>query len=135
MLASVESFVRHCDSCQRVKAPRQSKYGKLMPLEIHERRWQSVSLDLITDLPATSRALDTVVVFVDRLSKMVHIEATTKTITSEGLAELFESRVIRYHGVPQTLISDRDVRFRSQLWQRAMDTWGIKHCWSSGKHP
>jgi transposase InsO family protein len=106
-----------------------------MPLEIPERRWQSVSLDLITDLPETSRGFDTVVVFVDRLSKMVHIEATTKTITSEGLAELFESHVIRYHGVPQTLISDRDVRFRSQLWQRALDTWGINHCRSSGKHP
>jgi hypothetical protein len=135
MLASVEAFVRRCDSCQRVKAPRHSKYGKLHPLQIPERRWQSVSLDLITDLPVTSKGYDALVVFVDRLSKMVHIEPTTKSLTSEGLVELFESRVIRYHGVPQTLISDRDIRFRSALWQRAMEIWGIKHCRSSGKHP
>jgi hypothetical protein len=135
MLASVKNFVQHCDSCQRVKAPRQSKYGKLHPLEVPQRRWQSVSLDLITDLPVTARGYDTVVVFVDRLTKMVHIEASTKSITSEGLAELFESRVIRYHGVPQTLVSDRDIRFRSALWQKALDTWGIKHCRSTGKHP
>jgi Reverse transcriptase (RNA-dependent DNA polymerase)/RNase H-like domain found in reverse transcriptase/Integrase zinc binding domain/Aspartyl protease len=135
MLPSVQAFVRRCDSCQRIKAPRQSKYGKLHPLQVPERRWQSVSLDLITDLPVTSRGHDTIVVFVDRLSKMVHIEAATKSITSEGLAELFESRVIRYHGVPQTLVSDRDIRFRSQLWYRALEIWGIKHCRSTGKHP
>jgi transposase InsO family protein len=135
MHASVERFVRQCDSCQRIKAPRQKQFGKLHPLDIPERRWQSVSLDLITDLPLTARGHNTIVVFVDRLSKMVHIEAATKNLTSEGLAELFESRVIRYHGVPQTLISDRDIRFRSALWHRALEIWGIKHCRSTGKHP
>lgn len=135
MLTSVKKFVQCCDSCQRVKAPRQRKLGKLHPLEVPHRRWQSVSLDLITDLPVTTRGYDTIVVFVDRLTKMVHVEAATKTITSEGLADLFESRVIRYHGVPQSLISDRDIRFQSALWQRALETWGIKHCRSTGKHP
>jgi hypothetical protein len=66
---------------------------------------------------------------------MVHIEATTKSITGKELAELFESRVIRYHGVPQTLISDRDVRFKSTWWRSALDIWGVKHCRSTGKHP
>jgi hypothetical protein len=89
---------------------------------------------LITDLPVTSKGYDALVVFVDRLSKMVHPEPTTKSLTSEGLVELFEGRVMRYHGVPQTLISDRDIRFRSALWQRAMETWGVKHCHPSGKH-
>jgi hypothetical protein len=135
MIATVKHFVQHCDSCQRTKAPRQRSSGQLHPLSIPERRWQSVSMDLITDLPVTSRGHNTIVVFVDRLSKMVHIEASTKSITGESLAELFESRVIRYHGVPHTLISDRDVRFRSEFWQRAMDIWGIKHCMSTGKHP
>ena len=135
MNATVQKFVQHCDSCQRVKAPRQSKLGKLHPLEIPERRWQSVSLDLITDLPVTSHGYNALVVFVDRLSKMVHIEPTTKSLTSEGLVELFESRVLRYHGVPQTLVSDRDIRFNSAVWKNAMEIWGIKHCRSTGKHP
>jgi hypothetical protein len=135
MLATVKRFVQHCDSCQRSKAPRQRVPGPLHPLSVPDRRWQSVSLDLITDLPTTTQGYDTIVVFVDRLSKMVHVEAATKTITGETLAELFESRVIRYHGVPHTLISDRDVRFRSEFWRRAMEIWGIKHCMSTAKHP
>jgi hypothetical protein len=113
MLATVKHFVQHCDLRQRSKAPRQRVSGPLHPLAIPHRRWHSVSLDLITDLLITPRGFDTIVVFVDRLSNMVHIEAATKSITGESPAELFERRVIRYHGVPHTLISDRDVGFRS----------------------
>jgi hypothetical protein len=73
-----------------------------MPLEIPARRWQSVSLDLTTDLPSPSRGFGTVVVFVDRLSQVVHIAATTTLITGDSLFELFDRRVIRYQRVPQT---------------------------------
>jgi hypothetical protein len=90
MLATVKHFVQHCDSCQRSKAPRQRVSAPLHPLAIPDRHWQSVFLDLVTDLPVTARGYDTIVVFVDRLSKMVHIEAANKSITGESLAELFK---------------------------------------------
>ena len=134
MLNDVKAFIAACDSCQRVKAPRQKKYGKLHPLQIPDRRWDSVSLDLITDLPPTPSGHDSIVVFVDRLSKMVHVEPCKKTITSEGLAKLFESRVIRYHGAPSTIISDRDPRFKG-VWQGMLEQWNIKHCMSTARHP
>ena len=73
MREDVQRWIHTCDSCQRVKAVRQKPAGLLQPLEIPEKRWQSVSMDFITDLPATSRGKDTILVVVDRLSKMVHL--------------------------------------------------------------
>jgi hypothetical protein len=73
--ADMKRWSRKCDSCQRVKAERSKPKGTLKPLDIPERRWESVSMDLITDLPVSSKGNDSIFVVVDRLSKMVHIEA------------------------------------------------------------
>jgi hypothetical protein len=89
--------VRACDSCQRIKARRQKPYGELQPLQIPGRRWESVSVDLITDLPQTKARYDSIVVFVDRLSKMCHLAACNKTITAEALARVFEHGVFKHH--------------------------------------
>jgi hypothetical protein len=113
----VESFVRACDSCQRVKARRQKPYGELQPLQIPGRRWESVSMDLIMDLPQTKAGYDSIVVFVDRLSKMCHLAACNKTITAEALARVFEHCVFKHHGLPQDVVSDRDLRFEAIFWQ------------------
>lgn len=92
-------------------------------------------MDLITDLPPTARGLDTIVVFVDRLSKMVHLVACTKTVTSEGMARLFEQNVFRLHGVPRDIVSDRDVRFQSKFWRDWCQRFGIRLNMSTAKHP
>lgn len=131
----VEKFVRNCDSCQRVKAPRHLPKGELHPLSIPGRRWESVSMDLITDLPPTKRGFDSIVVFVDRLSKMVHLEACTKSVTAAGLARIFEERIFRYHGFPQDIVSDRDVRFRALFWKELCARIGIHHSMSTAEHP
>ena len=133
--ADVKQYVASCHSCQTVKPVRQKLQGLLHPLPVPERRWQSVSMDLITDLPVTKRGVDAVVVFVDRLSKMVHIEPCTKTVTAEGLAEIFENRIFRYHGVPQDLVSDRDVRFEAEFWQAVQKRLGVTLKRSTAKHP
>ena len=75
----VANFVKKCDSCQHVKASHRLPQGELHPLPIPGRRWESVSMDLITDLPPTERGYDTIVVFVDRLSKMVHLTVITQS--------------------------------------------------------
>lgn len=131
----VEEYVSQCDSCLRVKAPRRRGQGELHPLRIPDRRWESVSMDLITDLPQTARGMDTIVVFVDRLSKMVHLVACTKTVSSEGMARLFEQNVFKLHGIPQDIVSDRDVRFQSRFWQEWCQRFGIQLRMSTAKHP
>ena len=78
--ADMKRWCRECDSCHRVKAERSKPKGTLKPLDIPERRWESVSMDLITDLPVSSKGNDSIFVVVDRLSKMVHIEAIYKSL-------------------------------------------------------
>ena len=77
----IKDWVTSCDSCQRVKALRQKPYGKLQPLQIPGRRWESISMKWTTDLPVTPQGHDSIWVVVDRLSNMVHLVPTTKSVT------------------------------------------------------
>ena len=92
-------------------------------------------MDLITDLPVTSNGYDSIFVVVDRLSKMTHVEPTTKTVTAEGLAEICTNRIFRYHGVPQSIISDRDTRFTSLFWKKFAAKLGTTLRMSTADHP
>jgi hypothetical protein len=83
-------------------------------------RWESVSINLITDLTPTKRGHDAIVVFIDQLSKMVHAAPCIKTVTAERLAELFEQEVFKHHDSPKDMVSDRapcpHVGFQSDFW-------------------
>ena len=83
--ADVEDYVRHCDACQRHKVNTRMYAGKLQPPSIPRRRWESVSLNLIVKLPTTVDGHDSILVFVDRLSKMVHLVLTTESLMLEAL--------------------------------------------------
>jgi hypothetical protein len=134
MVEDVKHYVASCDSCQRMKAHKQKKLRELHPLDIPGRRWESVSMDLITDLPRTDQGYDTIVVFVDRLSKMVHLAPTTKTVGGIGLARLYHHHVVRLHGFPTSIVSDRDVRYRG-FWEALHELNGVKPRKSTGMHP
>jgi hypothetical protein len=82
----VAEYVRTCPSCQVNKPSNQKPLGLLYSLPVPQRRWDSVSLDLVTGLPRTAAGHDAIVVFVDRLSKMIRIVPTQKTVTAEGTA-------------------------------------------------
>ena len=131
----VRRWIKSCDSCQRVKALHASPMGKLQPLPIPGRRWSSVSMDFITDLPVTVQGHDAIWVVVDRLSKMVHLVAIKKSITAEQVAKVYEREVIRLHGVPDDIVSDRDVRFMSHFWAALHDAFGTKRNMSTKNHP
>ena len=80
MRQTIAKFIRNCDTCTRIKPAHHAPYGFLKTLEVPLRRWSSVSLDLITGLPL-SNGLDTLLVVVDRLSKMAHYIPTTIDVT------------------------------------------------------
>jgi hypothetical protein len=79
MRADVEDYVRHCDACQVNKASTKAYAEKLQPLSIPGRRWAHINMDLIVKLPETDRGHDSILVFVDRLSEMVHIIPTVES--------------------------------------------------------
>ena len=103
-----------CDACQRNKVVRHAPYGLLSPLPIPTRPWLSVSLDWITDLPPIHYH-NVVLVVVDRLTKQAIFIPTTKSMAAPDVATLLVQHVVKVHGLPQTLVSDRDPVFTSHF--------------------
>ena len=133
MYDEITRYVASCDSCQRNKPSNQSTPGLSLPLPIPDRPWQQVSLDLITQLPRSRRGHDAIVVFVDKLTKMVHYVPTTTTVTAPELARLFLREVVRHHGVPESILSDRDPRFTAHFWRHFWNCLGTFHPQTDGQ--
>lgn len=135
MAEDAQVYTRTCPACQRNKASNEVPLGLLQPLPIPERPWSSVSLDFITDLPRTEAGFDAILVVVDRLTKMAHFIPTVTTVDAPGTAELLMREVVRLHGLPQTLVSDRDPRFVSLFWETLFKLMGTKLALSTPYHP
>jgi hypothetical protein len=131
MPTAVKKYVQTCDSCQRMKASNQKAAGALQPLPIPDRNWESVSMDLIVDLPVTARGHDSVIVFVDRLSKMTHFAPCSKSISIVDLATIF----VKLHGFQKSLVLDRDPKFTSQFLTDLCKLFGTKLRMSTAFHP
>jgi len=135
MHAEVRDYVSTCVACQRNKAVTQRPAGLLQPLPIPERPWQTVTLDLITALPPTRAGHDAIVVFVDKLTKWATYVPTRTDIDAPSLARLFFDHVVRLHGVPESLVSDRDPRFTSLFWRALWQQLGTGLLMSTAFHP
>ncbi len=131
----VEDYVRHCDACQRHKFSNKLYAGKLQPLSVPGRRWESVSMDLIVKLPTTAAGYDSIQVFVDILRKMVHSVPTNETLTAQGFVVLFVNNVVRLHGLTRTLISDCGPQFNDKFWEKVCEILGTDKRMSSAYHP
>ncbi|GJP54740.1 hypothetical protein CLOM_g13788 [Closterium sp. NIES-68] len=105
------------------------------PLEPPQRPWQHVTMDFVTGLPAGPSGNDAVLVIVDRLTKMAHFAPCRTTITAEETVRLFISTVVRLHGMPAAIISDRDLKFTSKFWQDTWARYGTRLLFSSAYHP
>ena len=135
MKDDILQFVKNCQVCQRNKHPNTKPTGLLHPLQIPDARWQAVSMDFIVQLPRTRNGKDAIVVFVDRLSKMVHFAASTTTATAEDTARIFRHDVFRLHGVPMQLVTDRDSKFTAAFWKEVCRLLGIEQAMSTAFHP
>lgn len=135
MHREIKVYVSTCVSCQRNKPALQLPGGLLQPLPIPERPWSMVTMDLITSLPRTRRGHDAIVVFVDKLTKMAHYAATVTTVDAPRLADIFFTEVVRHHGLPESIVSDRDPRFVSLFWKALWQQVGTRLRMSTGYHP
>ena len=131
----IQQYVVSCDLCQRNKPSQRPKIGLLQPLPIPDRPWQQVSMDLITALPKSRAGHDAIVVFVDKLTKMVHYVATTTNVTAPKLARIVLCEVCRLHGIPESILSDRDPRFTAHFWRALWDQLGTRLVMSTAYHP
>jgi len=108
----VGKYVEGCDLCQRMKNRTEEPAGKLKLSEVPQKTWTHLTMDFITKLPVVA-GKDAILVVYDRLSKMMHFVATTEGTSVEGLARLLWDNVWKLHGLPESVISDRDL----SLWQ------------------
>ena len=131
----IQQYVVSCDLCQRNKPSQRPKIGLMQPLPIPDRPWQQVSMDLITQLPRSKLGNDAIVVFVDKLTKMVHYVPTTTNVTAPKLAKIVLREVCRLHGIPESILSDRDPRFTAHFWRALWDQLGTKLVMSTAYHP
>ncbi|OWZ04614.1 reverse transcriptase [Phytophthora megakarya] len=95
----------------------------------------SMSMDFVFGLIKDSDGNAGVVVFVDQLSKMAHLAAELDTIDGNGTATLFLDRVFRQHGLPESVVYDRDPRFTSDFWQKVFEVLGTRLDTSTADHP
>ncbi|KAK9077569.1 hypothetical protein SSX86_005906 [Deinandra increscens subsp. villosa] len=135
MKRDIVKYVGKCLTCAQVKAEHQKPYGKLQPLEIPVWKWEHITMDLLTKLPKTPKGYDAIWVVVDRLTKSAHFIPIKETYSSERMADVYINEIISRHGVPVSIVSDRDTRFTSQFWREFQEWMGTKLLLSTAYHP
>jgi hypothetical protein len=123
MKVDIAKYVSECDTCSRIKASHLKTAGTLQPLPIPSWKWDDISMDFIVGLPLTSRNHDFMWVVVDRLTKTAHFIAVNNTYSAKDYAEIYLDRVVRLHGIPKTIISDRGPQFISRFGNNYMKAW------------
>jgi len=135
LAADVDRYVSTCDACQRNKPSQQATPGLLMPLPLPERPCLEWTQDAVTGLPKTRRGHDAIQVYVERLCKLKHFAASRKDAGAVELAASFVHTVVRAHGVPESIVSDRDPRFTAHFYAELTKLMGTTLRMSTARHP
>ncbi|GJS47910.1 ty3-gypsy retrotransposon protein [Tanacetum coccineum] len=134
MRKSVEEFIKKCVVCQQTKYSTEAPGGYLQPLPTPSAVWEDVTMDFITGLPSF-RGITVILVVVDRLTKYAHFGALPTSFNASNVVEVFLDIVVKHHGIPKTIISDRDPIFVSSFWKQLFHFSGTQLSHSTAYHP
>ncbi|KAD2805532.1 hypothetical protein E3N88_38909 [Mikania micrantha] len=135
MKKDVATYVGKCLTCAKVKAEHQKPSGLLEQPEIPQWKWEHIAMDFITKLPRTSSGHDSIWVIIDRLTKSAHFLPIRENYKMEKLARHYVNEIVVRHGVPLSIIFDRDSRFTSRFWQSLQQSLGTSVNLSTAYHP
>jgi len=138
MATDVKQHIEKCKRCQINKTSTTRPYGLLQPHSIPDQPWQVISMDFITHLPEFEHnglTYDSILTVTCKLTKMVHLIPLNTTASASEVAKLFFQNVVRIHGLPLLIISDRDVKFTSNFWKSLFKSFNTQLMFSSSYHP
>jgi hypothetical protein len=130
----IADYVSKCVVCKQVKIEHQVPAGKLQPLPIPEWKWDHITMDFVDGLPL-SHNKDRIWVVVDRLTKSAHFIPVRSTNSVEELADIYIDNVVKYHGAPVSVVTDRGTEFTSKLWKAVQNSFKTKTNFSTAFHP
>ncbi|XP_071902671.1 uncharacterized protein [Coffea arabica] len=134
MRRDVERVVGRCIVYHKAKSKTQP-FGLYTPLPVPTTPWIDISMNFVLGLPRSRKGHDSIFVVVDRFPKMAHFIACHKTDDASYIADLFFRGIVRLHGMPRTIVSDRDVKFLSYFWKTLWGKLGTKLLFSTSSHP
>ncbi|GJW13043.1 putative reverse transcriptase domain-containing protein, partial [Tanacetum coccineum] len=135
MKAEIATYVSKCLTYAKVKAEHQKPSGLLQQPEIPKRKWEKITMDFVSGLPRPPSGYDSIWVIVDRLTKSANFLLMKKTDSIEKLAQLYLKEIVCKHGVPTSIISDRDSLFTSRFWKSLQEAMGTQLDMSTAYHP
>ena len=124
-----------CIVYQKVKFDRGKAPGLLQPLPIPDGPWQCISMDFIFGLPKSQQGNTGIWTIVDRFSKQAHFLPIKKTIKAKHMAKLYMTHIFKHHGIPSSIVSNRDPQMTSLFWRGLFENLGTKLNFSSAYHP
>ena len=134
MSHDIELYCKTCSICVTAKDTGSKPAGQLHSLLILDRPWQSIGMDFMGPLPQSNN-LNYLLVVIDRLMSQVHLVPTTTTVTARGITWLILKEVMRLHGIPESIVPDRDTKFTSIFWKELDRLMGSKLLMSTAFHP
>jgi hypothetical protein len=121
--------------CQKVKAEHRHPMGLLQPLPIPEKKCELITIDFITKLPRTTRQHDSIMVVFEKLTKDAHFVPVKTTHTTANIAGVYLREISRLHGIPRTIVLNKDTKFTSNLWRVLFKGFGTNINFSTTYHP
>ncbi|KAD7477277.1 hypothetical protein E3N88_00413 [Mikania micrantha] len=135
MKKDIAEYVSKCLNCAKVKAEHQRPSGLLIQPEIPMWKWENISMDFINKLPRTANGKDSIWVIIDRLTKSAHFLPIREAYPVRKLARIYIDEIISRHGIPLSIISDRDARFTARFWESLHEAFGTRLDLSTAYHP